>query len=115
MIRITLIFFLALLGVHPISAAQVSLDSIVAIVDEGIITRRELESQIELVRLDFKQAKRNLPDASILKKQVLEALISDSLMLQQSANRGIQITDTQLNQTMQNIAKQNNCRCIGRH
>jgi len=107
-IRITLIFILALLGVQPISAAQVSLDSIVAIVDEGIITRRELENQIELVRLDFKQAKRKLPDANILKKQVLEALISDSLMLQQSANRGIQITDTQLNQTMQNIAKQNN-------
>lgn len=108
MMRITLVLFFALLGIQPVSAAQVSLDSIVAIVDEGIITRRELESQIELVRLDFKQTKRKLPDSSALKRQVLEALISDSLLLQQSANRGIQITDSQLNQTMQNIARQNN-------
>jgi len=108
MMRITLVLFFALLGIQPVSAAQVSLDSIVAIVDEGIITRRELENQIELVRLDFKQTKRKLPGASALKRQVLEALISDSLLLQQSANRGIQITDSQLNQTMQNIARQNN-------
>ncbi len=108
MMRITLVLFFALLGIQPVSAAQVSLDSIVAIVDEGIITRRELESQIELVRLDFKQTKRKLPDADALKRQVLEALISDSLLLQQSANRGIQITDSLLNQTMQNIARQKN-------
>jgi len=108
MIRITLLCLFALLGMHSTWAAQTSLDSIVAIVDEGIITKRELENRIELVTIDFRQSKRKLPNKDALRRQVLEALISDSLLLQQSANRGIQVTDSQLNQTMQNMAKQNN-------
>jgi peptidyl-prolyl cis-trans isomerase SurA len=38
---------------------------------------------------------------------VLEALINDSLLLQEAKRRGIKITDSQLNQTMQRLARQN--------
>jgi len=43
----------------------------------------------------------------VLQRQVLEALISDSLLLQEAGRRGIKITDGQLNQTMQRLAQQN--------
>lgn len=89
------------------NAASVLLDRVVAIVDESVITQREVENRIRLVEVDFRQSNRRLPDNDVLKRQVLEALINDSLLLQEASRRGIKITDSQLNQTMQRMARQN--------
>ena len=97
-----------LLLVQSAAAAQVSLDSIVAIVDESVITKRELQDRIELVKDDFLRSNRSPPKNDVLQRQVLEALINDSLLLQEASRRGIKITDGQLNQSMQRIARQNN-------
>jgi len=103
----TLILLCNLLSWQQASAAQTLLDQIVAIVDESVITQRELENRIKLVEIDFRQTNRRLPDPDILQRQVLEALINDSLLLQEASRRGITITDSQLNQTMQRLARQN--------
>jgi peptidyl-prolyl cis-trans isomerase SurA len=95
-----------LLLLQPVAAAQISLDSIVAIVDESVITRRELTDRIKLLKTEFQQSKRSLPKAEVLERQVLEALINDSLLLQEAKRRGVKITDGQLNQTMQRLAGQ---------
>ncbi len=42
--------------------AQKLIDSIVAIVDEDVISKRELESRIEIIRAELKQSNRNLPE-----------------------------------------------------
>jgi len=94
-------------------AAQMPLDKIIAIVDESVVTERDLTNRIQLIKLDFAQSSRRLPSEAVLKRQVLEALISDSLLLQESNRRGIKITDGQLNQTMQRLAKQNNTNLSG--
>jgi len=96
-----------LLLLQPAAAAQISLDSIVAIVDESVITRRELTDRIKLLRAEFQQSNRRLPKADVLERQVLEALINDSLLLQEARRRGVKVTDGQLNQTMQRLARQN--------
>ena len=104
-----LFILLCSLIVAPVAfALQSSLDSIVAIVDESVITDRDLANRINLITLDFNRSNRRLPSENVLKRQVLEALISDSLLLQEAARRGIKITDGQLNQTMQRLAQQNN-------
>ncbi|MEM7564262.1 MAG: peptidylprolyl isomerase, partial [Pseudomonadota bacterium] len=90
------------------ATTEITLDSIVAIVDESVITRRQLENRIQLVKLELKRGNRNTPNSETLERQVLEGLINDSLLLQEAARRGIKVTDSQLNQTMQSIAKQNN-------
>ena len=95
----------------PTSAAlaiEISLDSIVAIVDESVITERDLENRIRLIKLDFKRSNRRLPSESVLQRQILEALINNSILKQEATRRGIKITDSQLNQTMQRMAQQNN-------
>ncbi len=92
---------------NPAAAVQTTLDTIVAIVDESVITRRELANRIKLVKIDFKQSRRRVPSDDILQRQVLEALINDSLLLQEAKRRGIKITDSQLNQAMQGMARQN--------
>ncbi|MCP4469187.1 MAG: molecular chaperone SurA [Gammaproteobacteria bacterium] len=89
------------------NAAQMSLDKIVAIVDESVITERDLNDRTQLIKIDFAKTNRRLPGEAVLKRQVLEALISDSLLQQESNRRGINITDGQLNQTMQRVARQN--------
>lgn len=97
----------SLLAAAPAGAAQTSLDAIVAIVDESVITRRELDRRINLVTVDFRKSQRRLPPDDVLRRQVLEALISDSLLLQEASRRGIKITESQLNQAMQRVARQN--------
>lgn len=103
---LTVIFACGLL-LNPAAAVQTSLDKIVAIVDESVITERELENRIRLVKIDFQNSRRRLPSEQVLQRQVLEALINDSLLLQEAKRRGIKITDSQLNQTMQRLARQN--------
>lgn len=106
--RSTTLLLTALLWLSPAAAELVSLDAIVAIVDESVITRRELDNRIRLVRSDFEKSNRRLPGDDTLRRQVLELLISESLLLQEAKRRGIRITDSQVNQTMQRIARQNN-------
>jgi peptidyl-prolyl cis-trans isomerase SurA len=103
---LTVIFACGLL-LNPAAAVQTSLDKIVAIVDESVITERELENRIKLVKIDFQNSRRRLPSEEVLQRQVLEALINDSLLLQEAKRRGIKIADSQLNQTMQRLARQN--------
>ena len=103
--------FLLLCSLLPTSAVlaiEVSLDSIVAIVDESVITERDLENRVKLIKLDFARSNRRLPSESVLQRQVLEALINNSLLSQEASRRGIKITDGQLNQTMQRMAQQSN-------
>lgn len=108
MTRLTTLLLTALLWLPPAAAELVSLDAIVAIVDESVITQRELDNRIRLVRTDFEKSQRRLPSSDTLRRQVLEVLINESLLLQEASRRGIRITDSQLNQTMQRIARQNN-------
>ncbi|MCG6891769.1 MAG: peptidylprolyl isomerase [Gammaproteobacteria bacterium] len=108
--KISRLFILlcSLLPTSAVLAIETSLDRIVTIVDESVITERDLESRIRLIELDFRRTNRRLPDESVLRRQVLEALISNSLLFQEAGRRGIKITDSQLNQTMQRMAQQSN-------
>ena len=106
LLRLTIVLC-SLFATSAALALQTSLDRIVAIVDESVITERDLANRIELIKIDFNRSSRRLPSEAVLQRQVLEALISDSLLLQEATRRGIKITDGQLNQTMQRVAQQN--------
>jgi peptidyl-prolyl cis-trans isomerase SurA len=103
-----LILMCSLLLSSAVLAIETPLDSIVAIVDESVITERDLANRIKLIKLDFNRSNRRLPSESVLQRQVLESLISNSVILQEAGRRGVKITDGQLNQTMRRMAKQNN-------
>lgn len=103
------IIAILLLGLPTLSmATPTSIDKVIAIVEEDVITQRELEARKQLIRVEFAQASRNLPDEETLHRQVLESMISDSILLQEAKARGIQITEGQLNQAMQKISRDNN-------
>jgi peptidyl-prolyl cis-trans isomerase SurA len=103
-----LILMCSLLLSSAVLAIETPLDSIVAIVDESVITERDLANRIKLIKLDFNRSNRRLPSESVLQRQVLDALINNSIVSQEAGRRGVKITDSQLNQTMQRMAQQSN-------
>jgi len=96
---------LVLCGVHRLGA-QTVIDRIVAVVDKEIITESDLEQQLNLValqnRLDPKQPE--------LRKQVLESMIADRLILAQAILDSVTVTDDEvtrvLDQQFQNFIRQ---------
>jgi peptidyl-prolyl cis-trans isomerase SurA len=89
------------------AAEIVKLDRIVAIVDQTVITEHELESRITTVTAQLKKQGTELPEESILRKQILERLISDTLQIQYAAQIGLKVDDNQLDRTIERIAEQN--------
>lgn len=96
----------------PTQAAPVSSgaqgDSIVAIVNRDIITRRELDQRLGAARRSLQQQNIPLPDAADLDRQVLERMITETAQLQEADRAGIRVGDEQLDRAIERIAEQNN-------
>jgi peptidyl-prolyl cis-trans isomerase SurA len=83
------------------------LDSIVAVVNNDVIVRSELEHEIDLLVPQLKEGGASIPSRDVLEEQVLERLIAKRLQIQEAAKLGIQIDDDALTQAMTNIAARN--------
>ena len=106
------ILLISLLGFSHLTAYAdeiVKLDRIVAIVDQTVITEQELENRMRTVTAQLKKQNTELPAENVLRKQILERLISDALQLQYAAQTGLKVDDNQLNKTIERI--QNKTRC----
>lgn len=84
------------------------LDQIVAIVNDDVVTKTELNHSLYMARAQISQGQTNAPTESVLQKQVLNQLINKKLQLQIAKQVGINITDTDIDHALQNIASQNN-------
>ena len=89
------------------SANTTELDRIVAVVDDDVITRTELNDKLESVEKQLRQQNVALPGEDTLRKQVLERLILTHIQLQLAARSGIQVDDDTLNRTISTVAAQN--------
>ena len=84
------------------------IDSIVAVVNEDVITRSELDDRVREVVHQLKKQDTPLPPPDVLEKQILERMITDMLEQQYAAENGVRVDDTQLNLAITRIAQQNN-------
>ncbi len=91
----------------PLPADAREIDRIVAIVEDEVITRRQLQQEIQRIRDEFRLQGRQLPSTEDIAPQVLELLINQSILLQQARQRGITISDSQLNRAMEKLAANN--------
>lgn len=96
---------LALYSSAALQAAPVTIDRVAAIVDDSVIMESELDSRVNAVKNQNKG--KPLPPDSVLKDQVLERLILESIQLQMADRGGIKVSDQQLTDTLKRIAKQN--------
>jgi peptidyl-prolyl cis-trans isomerase SurA len=98
---------LSLLSFSAYADTIIKLDRIVAIVDKQAITEQELETKVQTVSDQLEKQGKQLPEPRILRKQILERLIVDSIQLQLAEERGIKINEVQLEKTIERIAEQN--------
>ncbi|HWS39993.1 MAG TPA: peptidylprolyl isomerase [Arenimonas sp.] len=89
------------------AAATTAVDSIVAIVDEDVILRSELESAVTNIKNQYAKQSGQLPPDAILERQVLDRLILQRLQVNRATDIGVRISDAELNQAIQGIANSN--------
>jgi len=83
------------------------IDSIVALVDDDVILRSELDLAIKGIVDRIRQQGGELPPQHLLEKQVLERLIIRRLQLQRAFQTGIRVSDSDIDQTLLRLSEQN--------
>jgi peptidyl-prolyl cis-trans isomerase SurA len=96
--------------INPLSAAQkyVEVDKIVAIVETQTITNSELNKKKEKIRKALSQQEGDMPSDKKITKLSLDQLIVEKLVFEYSLMQGISVSEEQLNNVMNGIAKSNN-------
>ena len=90
-----------------IAQSTAKIDSIVALVDDDVILRSELDIAIKGIIDRIRQQGGDLPPESLLEKQVLERLIIRRLQLVRAFQTGIRISDDEIDQSLLMLAEQN--------
>jgi len=83
------------------------LDSIVAVVNEDVIVRSELEREITRIMAQIQERGTRLPPSSVIERQVLERMINNRLQLQAADRAGVKLDDATLARAIGNIAEKN--------
>ena len=110
----------ALIAMHPACAAaqaapagidpqkQVAvIDSVVAVVNDDVITRQELDERLRVAIRQLQKQGTPLPAPEVLEKQMLERIITDMLQAQFAKESGVRVDDAQLDLAITRIAQQN--------
>jgi peptidyl-prolyl cis-trans isomerase SurA len=104
---LVLVLVLAAIAAPAPNAATVELDRIVALVNDDVILKSELNQRMRTVVEQLRQQGTSPPPLEVLQKQVLERLIVNRLQLQLAEENGIRVDDNTLNRTLRNIAGRN--------
>jgi peptidyl-prolyl cis-trans isomerase SurA len=97
-------------GGAPTQAAldrAVTLDRVVAIVNDEALTQFELNEQKRAVLEQMRAQKVQAPPNDVLEKQLLERLITERALLQLAKETGVRVDDVQVERTIQRIAQEN--------
>ena len=86
----------------------VSVDRIVAIVNDEVITQNDLGERVGLVTRQLQRQGGQLPANDVLTQQILERMINDLLQVQLAKETGIKVDDNTLDKTIDRIAQENN-------
>lgn len=88
-------------------AERIALDGVAAIVNNDIILESEFTQRLALVTQRVQARGQLVPNPQVLRSQVMDRLVLDSLLKQLAERQGIRISDRQLNQAVESIASRN--------
>jgi len=95
-------------GAQALSKGNVQLaDSVVAVVNNDVITQRELEDRTGLITRRLQQQNAPVPPADQMQRQVLDQMVLERIQLQKAKEDGIVIDDATVNRTLARLAQQN--------
>lgn len=92
----------------PISIRPVVVDRIVAVVNNEVITRRDLDERVEVILRQLqKQQNARIPPREVIERQVLERMIADRAQLLFARDTGLQVDDRTVDAAIGRIAEKN--------
>ena len=97
------------MAAHAQSSGQRSnqpqtIDRIVAVVNDGVITQYQLDSRTRSVTAQLRRQKVPLPPDDLLRRQVLDQMVTERAQVQQARDAGIRIEDNELSQALDRVA-----------
>lgn len=90
------------------SAKEVELDRVAVVVNNGVVLESEIQDLLTKIKLQAEKSGQTLPSDKALRVQVTDKLVDDVLIAQLGERMGVQVSDAQLDDTILNIAKNNN-------
>ena len=93
---------------QAIGGSVTPIDSIIALVDEDVILRSELDLAVMGIVERIRASGDTMPPINLLEGQVLERLIIRELQVQRALQTGIRVSDQDVDQALTNLAQQNN-------
>ncbi|ELO1775471.1 peptidylprolyl isomerase SurA [Vibrio fluvialis] len=103
----TLLTLIGLLSISSLHAQPIEMDRVAVIVNSGVILQSDIDAALLTVKANAKKNGRELPDEGVLRGQVVEKLIIDTLQEQEAERIGVRIDDDRLNQAINDIARDN--------
>ncbi|MEM5313999.1 peptidylprolyl isomerase [Paraburkholderia sp. JHI869] len=106
----------AVAGVLPAAPAQAqglpagngqTVDTIAAVVNDGVITQRELDSRAEMIAHRLQQQNAPVPPEEQLRAQVLNQMVLERIQLQKAKEDGITVDDAAVQRTVERLAQAN--------
>jgi peptidyl-prolyl cis-trans isomerase SurA len=82
-------------------------DHILVVINQEVVTARELEQRLALVRESAARNGTSLPPAAELRRQVLDMLIDERVQVTHARETGQRIDDVELDRAVANVAQQN--------
>lgn len=84
-----------------------NIDGVVAVVNTGVVTRKEVNDRITALQKQPPADGKKLPEGEELRKQVLENLILEKIQIQEAEQTGLTVSDKELNKIIEDIAARN--------
>ena len=99
---------LAVPQTRDLGGAGEFIDSIAAIVNDGVVLRSEVETHNrQLIMANLEQQGGQIPPVNTIREGVLERLIVQRIQLQKADRYGIRVSDEALNAAIANVARNN--------
>lgn len=81
-----------------------TLDRIVAVVNDGVITQYQLDNRTRSITAQLHRQKVQLPPPDLLRRQILDQMITERAQVQQAKEAGIRVEDNELSQGLERVA-----------
>jgi peptidyl-prolyl cis-trans isomerase SurA len=89
----------------PASSNAKVIDSIHVVVNDEVITKNEVRNRLAQTVQNLKARNMQLPDQSVLERQVVESMIVERAQIQLAKEMGVRVSDRQLDATIGRIAE----------
>jgi len=95
------------IAVAALPAAAQRGDYIVAVVNQELVTASEVQQRLARIREEAARNRTPLPPAPALRKQVLDALVDERVLVTNARESGARVDEPELDRAVANVAQQN--------